>query len=394
MLLHLRVAFALIVIWALVLGTAAGVPWSAPFAPRSTLALAGGEFRPVIGAGIEDGEALGIGATASDGNALQTTALKHANAQEFPILRYHFGDFPRTMELSLVFRRADAPNDVQVILLPWPGDRNPAVDLSSWPAWRGEIVELGFAEYATAQLVPPSVSFRPFRLVGAQLSSSSWSAVTDLLRTAWIGYQPWSLLSVSALGPNINALQTPSMAPPVALGGLLTLIALAWLRRWTRTQLVRGAVLVAGLAWVAVDLRWLNDLSAKHKLTSVIYAGKPWQERARLQPDEDVAGYAQLVRQQLGGAKPPRLLIGSDSVYTVLRLTYFLLPLNAAPLDAAIGPLSASWPADSVIVICASKAWHYDEAASMLKNGSRNLPVTALFTGGELGLYRLRGSAP
>ena len=392
---HLRVAVALVVIWILVLGAAAGVPWSAPLLPRSTIALHGENFRPVIGAGIEDGDSLGIGATASDGNALQTTAVEHANAQELPILRYRFEDFPRTMELSLVFRRADAPNDVQVILLPWPGDRNPTVDLSSWPAWRGEIVELGFAEYATAQLVPPSVAFRPFRLGGAELSSPAWSAVPRLLRTAWLGYQPWSLLSVSALGPNINALKTPSMLPPIACGGALTLLALAWLRRWSRTQLVRGSLMVAALVWITLDLRWLNDLSAKHKLTASIYAGKSWQERARLQPDEDVAGYAQLVQQQLGGAAPPRLLIGSDSVYTMLRLSYFLLPLNVAPLDAALAALPVSgWPPGSVIVICASKAWHYDEAASELKSGSRRLPVTPLFTGGELALYRLRGAAP
>jgi hypothetical protein len=393
--LKLRVALALAVIWVLVLGTAAGVPWSAPLLPGSKIAFNGEDFRPVIGAGIEDGDALGIGATASDGNALQTTPVEHLIAQDLPILHYHLDEFPRTMELSLVFRRADAPNDVQVVLLPWPGDRNPTVDLSAWPAWHGEIIELGFAEYATAQLVPPSVAFRPFRLAGAQLASPSWSAAPQLLRTAWLGYQPWSLLSVSALGPNINALKTPSMLPPIALGAVLSLIVLAWLKRWSRETLVNGAMLIAGLAWVTLDLRWLNDLSAKHKLTSAIYAGKSWQERARLQPDEDIAGYAQLVRQQLGEASGPRVLIGSDSVYTMLRLLYFLLPLNVAPLDAALAALPVSaWPAGSVIVICASKSWHYDDAGSVLQNGARSVPVTPLYTGGELAIYRLRGAAP
>lgn len=182
----------------------------------------------------------------------------------------------------------------------------------------------------------------------------------------------------------------------LALGGALSFAALVWLRRDSRAALFRRAPLLAALAWVALDLRGLDDVWAKHKLTADVYAGKSWQERARLQPDEDVAGFAQLTRQQVASASTgQRLLVASDSVYTMLRLIYFLLPLNAAPLESALAAMPPSaWPANTVIVICASKAWRYDDASSTLRAGAHDLPVTPVFIGGDLGIYRLRATGP
>ncbi len=67
------------------------------------------DFHVVIGAGVEDDEGLRVGAVGDDGNALQSLALDHLHAQDFPILRYRFSEFPRTLELSLMFRRPTPP---------------------------------------------------------------------------------------------------------------------------------------------------------------------------------------------------------------------------------------------------------------------------------------------
>jgi hypothetical protein len=391
----LNLAVALIAVWLLVLGTAAGVPWSAPLFPRETLGLNGQDFRPLVGAGVEDGTALGIGAIATDGYALQTTSLDRLRAAELSVLRYHFEDFPRTLELVLVFRRADAPDDVQTVALPWPGDGNVTFDLrTATEAWRGEIIELGFAEYATSQLVPPSIAFRPFRLVSARLQSAAWSTAPVLLRSGWFGYRPWSQAAVNVVAQGAEG--TTSMPLTLALGAVLTLAVMVWLRREWRGQLVRLALLLGAVAWVALDLRGLDDLWAKRKLTTAIYSDKSWQERARLQPDEDVAGFAQLSRQQASSVSSgQRVLVASDSVYKMLRLIYFLLPLNTAPLETAIAQAApSSFPADTLIVICASKVWQYDGATSTLLSGARVVPVTPLFVGGDLGIYRLRRGGP
>jgi hypothetical protein len=392
---NLRLAFALILLWLLVLGTAAGIPWSAPLSPRAIVALNGQDFRPLVGAGVEDGTSLGIGAIATEGYALQTTSLEHLRAADTPILRYHFEDFPRTLELVLVFRRADAPDDVQTAALPWPGDGSVVVDLrAASEAWRGEITELGFAEYPTAQLVPPSIAFRPFRLVDARLQSAAWNAAPGLLLSGWFGYRPWSQASVNVVAQGAEG--STSMPLTLAIGGALTFVVLAWLRREWRARLPRLAMIVGLSMWVALDVCALDDLWTKHKLTTSIYSGKSWQERARLQPDEDVAGFAQLTRQHVAGTgSGQRVLVGSDSIFKMLRLIYFLLPLNAAPLDSALGEVPVlSWPADTAIVICASKAWHYDDATSTLRSGAKTLSVTPLFISGELAVYRLRKAAP
>jgi len=385
---------ALILLWALVLGVAAGIPLSAPLFAQRQLDLNGQDFRPVMGAGVEDGSALGIGAIAADGNAMQSIPLERIRAADFSLLTFRFEDFPRTLELLLVFRRADTPDDVQTVALPWPGDGVVTVDLpAATPAWNGEITEIGFAEYATAQLVPPSIAFRPFRLVSARLASPSWNAAPRLLRAAWFGYRPWSLASINVVGSSAD--RNTSMPAALAVGLVLSLLLSALLLRWTRQQLLRHVLLAGGLAWVVLDLRWLDDLSAKHRLTASIYADKPWGEQARLQPDEDVAGFAALARQQLADpALQRRVLVASDSTYTMLRLIYLLLPLNAAPLESAVAALPArDWPADTVIVLCASKRWRFDDASSSLVSEGRTIAATPLFAGGNLSIYRLRGAA-
>jgi hypothetical protein len=382
---------AFIAVWLLVLGCAARIPWSAPLVSRDQVTLKGQDFRPVMGAGVEDGSALGIGAIASDGNAMQSVPMDRLRAANYPLLSYRFEDFPRTLELLLVFRRADTPDDVQTVALPWPVDGAVTVDLhAASPAWRGEITELGFAEYATAQLVPPSIAFQPFRLDQARLASPAWNALPRLLRQAWFGYQPWSLASINVVGASADT--NASMPATLVAGAVLSLLACAFLLRWSRRQRLRSVVIAGALCWVALDARWLADLSAKHRLTESIYAGKSWQERARLQPDEDVAGFAQLARQQLADSRQPdRVLVASDSTYTMLRLIYFLLPLNAAPLESAIAALPVrDWPADTIIVLCSSTRWHYDDSDATLRSDSRSIAVTPLFVGGKLAVYRAR----
>lgn len=387
---NVLVVVALVVVWTLVLGTAEGMPWSAPLLAARQLTLAGNEFRPVIGAGVEDGAALGVGANAADGSALQSIAIEPFAAADLPILSYRFEDFPRTLELVLVFRRADAPDDVQTVALPWPGGGEGVIDLrAASAAWRGTITEFGFAEYATTQLVPPSIAFKPFRLLQARLSAPSWSELPRLLGRAWFGYQPWKLASVNVVGADGN--MRPSLPGTLLAGVLLSLLVSAWLLRWPAARVARHAAICAAVAWVVLDARWLVDLGDKHRLTRAIYAGKSWPERARLQPDEDLAGFAQLTRQQLAGSTSARVLVGSDSVYTVLRLIWFLLPLNAAPLDVSVTAVPPrDWPPGTIVVLCASKAWQFDEAAGALRSGAQAIPVTALYFGGSLGIYRVR----
>jgi hypothetical protein len=382
-------AMAIAAIWIVLLGWAAGLRWNTPLRPAARMVLPARDFHVVMGAGVEDGDELRVGAVGDDGNALQAMRIAALHAGDFPILRYRFDDFPRTLELSLIFRRADAPDDVQAVTVPWPGDGWRTVDLRGVAEWRGDIVELGFVEYATAQLVPPSVAFRPFRFDRAELLSPSWRGGIDALHTAWFAYTPWALLSVSALAPDRATLGTSSPLPLLPVGLALSLLAAAVILRWSRARLFRRLVLAIVVLWVLLDWRWLQDFRDRHALTESLYAGKSWDERQRLLPEQDIALAAEQVRNWLATQPPTRhILLDADSKYAYLRMLYLLLPQNIGLLSLSG---SARLPPDSLIVLYASTQWVYDAEHHLLNGTGRSYGVDPVYEGGGARVYRLRG---
>jgi len=384
-------ALAIAAIWIGLIGWAAGMRWNTPLWPRERLPLRANDFHVVMGAGVEDGEALRVGAIGDDGSALQVIPVRF-RAEDVPFLRYHFEDYPRTLELSFVFRRADIADDVEPVTIPWPGSDWRTVDLRANPAWHGDIVEVGFAEYPTAQLVPPSLAFRPFRFDRAELWSPSWRGGVAALYTSWFAYVPWALLSVSALAPDRGTLGTSSPLPFLVLALLLSLLAAAATLHWTRPRLLRRAAAAGFLLWAFLDLRWLHDFAGRHTLTETLYAGKSWEERQRLLPDQDIAAAAEQVRNWLAAQPPaPRILIDADSKYTFLRLVYLLLPQNVGLLSLAG---QTALPKDSLILLYASTTWVYDAQRRDLTRAGIAYPAEPVFDSGGVRLYRVRGGAP
>ncbi|HZP66726.1 MAG TPA: hypothetical protein VFB32_10480 [Rudaea sp.] len=381
-------AAAILAIWLLVLGAAAGLSPLTPLVPRERIEASASEFRVIVGGGVEDGSALRVGAIGDDGSALQAHAIDAIDAADFSTLRYRFDGFPRTLELSFVFRCAETPDDVQAVTIPWPGDGWQSIDLRAVPGWRGKIIEFGFSEYATPQLTPESVAFRPFRFDGAALWSLSWRGGFAALYTSWFGYTPWSFLSVSALGPDREAAHAPAPLPFFVLGTLASAFAAAAILRWPRRMLRATIVVALAALWVVLDLRWLHDLGAKHAFARTVYAGKPWSERERLAPDEDLTSAAEQIRSYFAAQPVPRILVASDNKYVFLRLVYLLLPLDAAPIDQATG---LPWMrGDTCIVLFRSTLWRYDEARGRLVGGARALAVEPVFESGDVHVYRFR----
>src|SRR5690606_31313606 len=146
-------------------------------------AYPGSRFRAAFGRAMPEGQRLRVLSEAEDHSSLQVTVLPQLDAQRFPVLRYRFEDFPRTLELSLTFRTAGKPGDVQTVSLPWPGSGTATFDLSAVEEWTGSIIELGFAEFSTGQLVPPEHGFAPFVLERAELWSPSWRGDLAALMT-------------------------------------------------------------------------------------------------------------------------------------------------------------------------------------------------------------------
>ena len=383
-------AAAIAAIWAGLFGWATHVQWSTPLWPHETLAVAGSDFRAVMGIAAQDAHGLRVSEAGNDGSALQSTQLD-VRAEKFPLLRYRFEDFPRTLELSLLFRRADAPADVHAVTLPWPGDGWCTVDLRGVSAWHGQIIELGFAQFATGQLVPASVAFRPFRFEAAELTPVSLAGVLAAQRTVWFGYAPWALRAINALGNQLDAVPSMPFAGLAAAGAALALGCAALILRWTKRRILRGALLAAMLLWAVLDLCWLQNLHAKHALTEVVYADKTWDERDRLAPNEDLTFVAQQARDWLAeNAAGQRILVAADTSYIFFRLLYEMLPQNAGALFYAF---DATLPANSLIVLYGDSQWRYYPDSRTIGGRGRSFAVEPVFSSGGARIFRTRSDA-
>jgi hypothetical protein len=395
-------------IWLIVLGFGAGLVWTSPPMPATKLPIAARDFRVVQGAGVEDGSSMRIGSVGDDGSALQAVSIDHLRAEDFPVLRYRFDGFPRTLELSFFFRRADAPDDVQpAVTVPWPDGAWQTIDLSKMPGWGGEIIEMGFSEYPTPQLAPTSVAFQPFRFDSVQLWSRSWRGSFASLYTSWFTYTPWALLSISALGPQREVAQAVPLAPVLLLATVLSFVVAAIFLRWPRRTTAMYGAVALGALWVALDLVWLDDLRKKHAFTETVYANKPWSERAQLAPDQDLAQVAaQVLAYFASQPGSHRLLVGAESKYVFLKLIYALLPLDAAPLQEVA---NLTWPSDEMFVLLYNDSpWRYDDkrgaivdaagrpvgvaSDDVFRGGFGSAPrIEPVFEKGDVRLYVRRG---
>lgn len=381
---------AIILIWVCALAWALGLDWHTPFSTAERIVLAPGDFQLVSGAGAAASGELRISAAGEDGSAFETVRIG-ARAEDFAILRYAFDEFPRTLELSLLFRRDDAPEEMQTITIPWPGDGERAVDLRRFPAWHGRIVEIGFAQFATAQLVPGSAGFRPFRLRHAELAAVSWTGALLALRSERFGYTPWALAAINFLGGESTG--QPRLAGAAIAGLALTLgIVAVWLRTtWRR---LRGLVIAGFVAsWLLFDVFWLQGFAAKHSLTETLYAQKSTEERAHLAPDEDLAFIANRTRAWLA-AQPrgQRILVAADTAYEYFRLMYLLLPYNAAAMFyVGEAPLRRG---DAVLLYGQDKQWKYYPEMGVLNGRDVSHTVEPAISDEGVRIFRVTSADP
>jgi hypothetical protein len=389
----------LCVLWMGLLGWASQAPLNGPFQPAGRTRFAGSDFHAVLGAAVENGKRLSINAVGSDHMALQSVApAAPIDAASFPVLRYRWQDFPRTLELSFVFRRADEPNDVHTITLPPAGAYPAYFDLSSTKDWRGRIIEAGFAEFPTAQLVPADIAFRPFSLIEAELWSPSWRGSLGALGTDWSAYRPWALMSVSALGPDAPWPHKPTPVLVLSIGLAASLAIAAAILARSRTWL--GVTLCAAIAggWLALDLRWIGEFADRHVLTRELYAGKPWRERASIEPDTALLAASSRVRDVLARVPSSTHVVVAASVpYDVLRLGSHLLPANVAPMTTIAGHggrVHAMQPA--LLVVYDDPDWAFDAAAKRITYADDGYAADLLFEDANVNLrvFRLRGAAP
>jgi hypothetical protein len=358
-----RIALGLAVLasWSVLLLWAARIDPSSPFFAAERRAFPGDDFTTVFGTGAADADRLRVTSAGRDFTSLESLAPADLDAASFPTLRYRFAGFPRTLELSLVFRTTESA-DVVAISLPWPGEGTNTFDLSQIPEWQGRIVELGFAEFPVAQLVPPAEGFKPFDLVGAELWSRSWRGDLAALSTDWLGAWSWTQRSVHALGRDTDTPRARSLVLCVALA---LGIALAWIAVFFGPRTRRFAAPALGVAiaaWLALDAVWQAGLWGRLQTTRAVYAPLDWAERERTVADTEVVDAAADLKAMLRGEPATsRVLVyaDADNGYELLRFVWHALPLNVA-VYAYASFVGAALPEKTLIVFYRSDAWRTD----------------------------------
>jgi hypothetical protein len=246
-----------------------------------------------------------------------------------------------------------------VISLPWPGGSTRTVDLSRVPKWQGRIVEIGFAEFPTAQQVPPAEGFKPFVIVGAHLWSRSWRGDLAALATDWLGAWPWTQRSVHALGRDTDAPRARPIVLAVAIAAFLALAVFAIAFRMRGRAFATSAAAVIGFAWLALDVVWQAGLWGRLETTRAVYAHRTWDEREHTVADTDMAAAAESLKSMLRDEpESSRILVYADSGsgYELLRFVWQLIPRNAALLAYA-SPYQRSLPDGCLIVFLDSDSW-------------------------------------
>lgn len=374
---------------------AAFVPLRAgePLRPAQVLAVPGERFASAIGQARVLPEGLRVTAMAGANGALQVHSPAPFRAEDLPVLRYRFEGLPRTLELSFVFRRADEPEDVRVVSLPGVGAGAGAVDLSASPHWRGTITEIGLAEYPGAQSVPPGAAFRPFTLLGVELQSPSWSGALASRRHDWFGRQNWELMSLSAIGPDSPQPRGWPLPVLVVLAAAGAWLAGLVVLRWRGGRAARAALLLAAVAWLLLDLRWLHNFHGRHQATRAVYAGLDAGQRAALQPDQAAFDAAARVREALAGLDTDtRVFVDAGSDYQRARLLYHLLPLNVAPVNLVTYGTPAQ-RAGAVVVLFDARAPRWQPEAGLLHFADVAMAAEPILLDGALRIFRL-GEAP
>jgi len=392
-----RAAFvaALAASWLVLLLWAAGVDWRAPVFPDSERMFPGSRFRAAVGRAVVDGSVLRVESPDAENAALQVTALPAMEADRFPVVIYRFEDFPRTLELSLVFRTAERPDDVQTISLPWPGRGTMAYDMSAIEAWRGTIIELGFAQFPTAHLVPAAEGFAPFRLRRAELWSPSWRGAVAALVTDWFGAWPWSQRSVHALGREGAA---SGVRSPVLFVAIAATLACGWAMLLLGLRGRRGVMVlcVCGLVgWILLDLRWQSGLLQRLRETRVLYSGLDWSARQKRVADDALLAAAAQVKALLRDEPPHRrVLVYSDSGYANLRMIWHLQPLNVGAFGLAAAEREPI-PEDTILVFLQTDVWRANPAVRRhVSESERMFPGDVIHSDGferpDLLMFRVR----
>jgi hypothetical protein len=272
-----------------------------------------------------------------DGFALLSSGAASIQADQLKVLRYTWLPQGPPGEFSFFWRQKGSTTGVVQAEILATGES--LLNLSTQPAWKGEIVEFGFLVAGDTE--------NPVKIGQVQFLPDDLNTRINLLWDGWTSYELRSQQSINFLqgGAHQQFVTLPAL---VIVWLLLSLVLLKLLpgklainMQGERFYVLAIALFMAG--WMLLDLRWTQNsyMQASELVGSFLHTNE--EQRSRNDLDGEIYKYVQQLKKDVLSPqvsnRPNRILIiGDDNAvdYFLVRAKYHLLP-DSAHVAAGLG---------------------------------------------------------
>jgi hypothetical protein len=306
-----RVLVAWIVLLAIVLGLVSTIEgFRGTVSEILPVSLAGADLRPNNGNARVVQRSLEVRNTPEASLTILRLPVRPFQSSDLGRLKLESGTIPADVEIALLWVRRTEPGQVHEQRLRVTRERHVAtVLLDQNPEWRGEILMVALGVKGSS-----AESWRLDRLV---LDAVSAKAVARGVMDDWLSFEKWDGRSINVV---FGGRETQRLYLPIVVF-IASLSTAVWLR-WRQVRFVVG--------WIALDLRWQAELTAKTRDTWATFAGLALDARHMEMEDADLYRTIGIVKNRLQGPLE-RIFVGSDVEYFRMRAAYHLYPHNVLP---------------------------------------------------------------
>jgi hypothetical protein len=337
------------------------------------------------GVATRSGDELIVTGAADDGNTVISLTTDF-HALDYPVIQWIAAGLSGNARVALLWQTDVEPARVNKRALNVESGQVQAADMHGDPHWLGRIVGVALAVQGTIDA--------PIRVRGVIAKpAGAMDTLRDRARE-WTTPEPWTGASINTVVGGSDAQRLPL---PLLLAVVIALCALfAWLllrtrgRNW-RPGVASAVVVVALVAWFALDARWTVNLLQQARATALQFAGKDANEKLLAGQDRDLVAFIEKARAQLP-QQPARVFVVADADFFRGRAAYHLYPHNVwyEPYRNALPPADRLHAGDWIVVY-QRRGVAYDAAKRSLRwDGDVTVPaeLKLLDHGGALFVVR------
>lgn len=369
----------------LLLAAFAGVRPADPWGARHTLELDPHLFQSPTSRISPEPGGIRIEGVAADGSVAISQPLQAPlAAADYRFLRARLVHAVPGTRWFLWFKQA---GEAQLLPLSC-GNRGECVaDLSTQPAWQGEIEAVGLAwvplAYQSAEFWPDAA----LELAHFRLESNNAGAALATMMENWFEYRPWNGRSNHTGGFEFGADPGPSMAGWVAAASLWWLV-LSLLAPPADRARWGGGILLSALAAMGLAQVWQVAQRAEVAVTasSAVPDDAAWALSAMPGLSREVAALAEQWR-----ARPPgRILVWGDSGFLREYPSWLLREFNVGSLVAPSQiHLRLRDESDVILLLGGSSGWSYDSNTGRLHIGDAVVAASPEYRGTQVQAFKL-----